>query len=139
MKALYAWVAVLALAQTVLAADISVIEPEHPAVQAKSFERPKYWTKLNITLVSADAIAKSADEWFTMSAAGRPNFRENDPLARPFVTHGRFVAGASQGALFAAEVFTSYELNKHGHPKMAKILLLVGIGGNTAGIATSTR
>lgn len=138
MKALYACVVILVFLQTALAADITPVEPDAPAVHSKLSERPKYWTKLNIALVSADAAAKSMDEWYTMRDASLPDFHENDPLARPFVTHGRFIAGASQGVLFAAEVFTSYELNKHGHPKMAKILLLVGIGGNTAGVATSS-
>lgn len=99
----------------------------------------RYWTNPNISLVVADAAAKSVDMIFTMRNAGAVNFQEHDPLARPFVTHGRPIAGAAQGLPFAAEVFASYELNKHGHRKAAKILLLLGIGGNTAGIATSVR
>jgi hypothetical protein len=98
-----------------------------------------YWSKRNITLIAVDAIAKSADEFFTMRNAGRTNFEEHDPLARPFVTHGRAIAGASEGLLFAAEVLTSYKLHRHGHPKIAKAILLLGIGGNTVGIATSNR
>jgi hypothetical protein len=98
-----------------------------------------YWSRTNIALVAVDALAKSVDEAFTMRNAGRPNFEEHDPLARPFVTHGRAIAGTSQGLLFAGEVFTSYELHKHGHGKIAKAVLLLGIGGNTVGIATSTR
>lgn len=98
-----------------------------------------YWTKTNTALVVSDALAKSLDMTFTMRNAGKPNFQEHDPLARPFVTHGRAIAGLAQGLLFAGEVFSSYELNKHGHRKLAKVLLLLGIGGNTAGIATSVR
>jgi hypothetical protein len=97
------------------------------------------WTKENLTLMTMDALAKSGDMWFTMRNAGRPNFVEHDPLGRPFVDHGRAVAGISQGMLFAGEVFVSYELKRHSHPGMARAVMLLGIGGNTAGIATSTR
>lgn len=100
-------------------------------------ERSPFWTKKNDALIAADALAKSADMFLTMKNAGNPGFVEHDPLGRPFVRSGPVVAGFSQGLLFAGEVFTSYELNKHGHPKMAKIVLLLGIGGNTAGLATS--
>ncbi|HZC22739.1 MAG TPA: hypothetical protein VE866_05315 [Candidatus Binatia bacterium] len=99
----------------------------------------RYWTKTNTALVATDALAKSLDMMFTMRNAGKPNFQEHDPLARPFVTHGRAIAGVGQGLLFAGEVFSSYELNKHGHRKLAKVVLLLGIGGNTAGVATSVR
>jgi hypothetical protein len=105
-----------------------------PEVASSSF-----WSKPNIALIAADALAKSGDEFFTMWNAGRPDFYERDPLARPFVMHGRAIAGVSQGLLFAGEVFTSYELHKHGHPRIAKALLLLGISGNTTGIATSDR
>lgn len=98
-----------------------------------------YWTKPTIALVSLDAAAKSADMAFTMRNYSRPYFQEYDPMARPFVHSGPILAGFSQGALFASEVFTSYELNKHGHPKMARALLLIGAGGNITGIACSTR
>ena len=99
----------------------------------------RYWTASNTALIVTDALAKSGDMLFTMRNAARPDFQEHDPLARPFVTHGPVIAGASQGLMFAGEVFASYELHKHGHRRMAKILLLLGIGGNTAGIATSRR
>lgn len=101
--------------------------------------RSPYWTKTSIALIAADALAKSADMAFTMRNAGRPNFQEHDPLASPFVHSGPVLAGTSQGLLFASEVFASYELHKHGHRKMSRILLMVGAGGNALGIATSTR
>lgn len=114
-------------------APLSIVEI--PPIQNIS----RYWTATNIVLVAADAAAKTVDMMFTMRNAGAANFQEHDPLARPFVTHGRVLAGAGQGILFAGEVFASYELNKHGRRKAAKALLLLGIGGNTAGIATSVR
>jgi hypothetical protein len=130
MKALVSLAAVLLISGlmsgTAMASDLS----DAPSA---------YLTKLNITLVTVDALAKSADELFTMQNAARPGFQEHDPLARPFVTHGRAIAGTSEGLLFAGEVFTSYELHKHGHRRLAKAVLLLGIGSNTAGIATTTR
>ena len=111
-----------------------------PAVAQDFPETPSsYWTKTNLALVAADAAAKSVDMAFTMRNYGQPNFQEHDPLARPFVHSGPVLAGAAQGALFATEVFTSYEMHKHGHRKMEKIVLMLGVGGNTAGIAGSKR
>ena len=99
----------------------------------------RYWTASNTTLVLSDALAKSGDMFFTMQNAARPHFQEHDPLARPFVTHGPVIAGVSEGLFFAGEIFASYELHKHGHRRIAKVVLLLGIGGNSAGIATSRR
>jgi hypothetical protein len=113
-------------------APVSIVEI--PRIQ----NNPRYWTRTNTALVVTDALAKSVDMTFTMRNAGAPNFQEHDPLALPFVTHGRAIAGVGQGLLFAGEIFSSYELNKHGHRNLAKVLLLLGIGGNTAGIATYT-
>ncbi len=111
-----------------------------PAVAQDFFEASSsYWTKTNVALIAADATAKSVDMAFTMHNYGLPGFQEHDPLARPFVHSGPVIAGVAQGMLFATEIFTSYELHRHGHRKMEKIVLMVGIGGNTAGIATSTR
>jgi len=110
--------------------------PQAPqAPQAPS----SYWTKTNIALIAGDATAKSIDMAFTMRNWGRFNFQEHDPLARPFVHSGPVVASAAQGMLFAAETFASYELHRHGHTKMEKAVLMLAIGGNTAGIVTSTR
>jgi hypothetical protein len=92
---------------------------------------------MTISLVALDALAKSADMMNTMKNTSYANFQEYDPLGRPFVQHGRAIAGASQGLLFAGEVFVSYELKRHNRPKMAHTVLLLGIGGNTAGIVSS--
>lgn len=120
------------LAAVLLFSNIAMAS-DRPAVPSR------YWTTENAGLVTLDAIAKSADMFFTMRNAARAKFQEHDPLARPFVTHGPACAGALQGLLFAAEVFTSYKLTRHGHPKVGKALLIVGIGGNSAGIVSSTR
>src|SRR5215467_2947343 len=138
MKALIGLLAVLMISGIAGASENSgsASITEIPAVQNIS---PPYWTKTNTALVVTDAVAKSVDMTFTMRNAAGARFQENDPLARPFVTHGRAIAGVSQGLLFAGEVFASYELNKHGHRNLAKVLLLLGIGGNTAGIITSVR
>ena len=120
------WIILLLLCLPAVAADV----PEAPS---------SYWTKTNIALIAGDATAKSIDMAFTMRNWGRLNFQEHDPLARPFVQRGPVVASVAQGMLFAAETFASYELHKHGHKKMEKAVLILAIGGNTAGIATSTR
>lgn len=111
------------------------------SAEAQDLQRAqtKYWTRSNIVLISADAIAKSADMAFTMRNSGLPHFQEHDALARPLVHSGPALAGATEGLLFATEVFTAYELHKHGHGKMANVVPLLGTGGNAIGVATSSR
>ena len=113
-------------------------QPVVVVAAARAQARPHFWTPMTATLVAADAFVKSYDMWSTMWNAGRYKFVERDPLARPFVHSGPVVAGGSQAVVFAAELFTSYELHKHGHPKLARGIFLIGIGGNVVGIATST-
>jgi len=105
--------------------------PEAPEPQ------PKFWTRGEILLATADAAAKSADMVFTMQNARGYDFVENDPVGRPFVTHGRAIAGVSQGALFLTDVFLSYQFHKHGHPRLAKAVLICGFGLNSAGASGS--
>lgn len=139
MKKLATGISVLVLSAISLASSLPTNGLIQVITNPASTSSTNYWTKPNIALIALDALAKSADEAFTMRNAGRTDFQEHDPLARPFVMHGRAIAGASEGLLFAGEVFTSYELHKHGHPRLAKTLLLFGIAGNTMGVATSDR
>jgi hypothetical protein len=101
--------------------------------------KPRDWTRENWMLVAADAAAKSADMFFTMRNAGRYDFVEHDPLARPFVTHGRALAGISQGALFSADLFLSHELYRHAHSRLARVVLFCGAAMNSTGAVISDR
>ena len=141
MKAAVLLLAIWLICAMAYASDTSGTSGTPPIYEIPSNHQThsRYWTVSNTTLVVTDALAKSGDMFFTMKNAARPNFQEHDPLARPFVTHGPVIAGVSEGLFFAGEVFASYELHKHGHRRMAKVVLLLGIGGNTTGIATSRR
>jgi len=126
-------IAVLSFSVLAFAGD----PPASPITRSIPMPKPRYWTRANSMLVAADAAAKSVDMFFTMRNAGRYDFAEHDPLARPFVTHGRTLAGFSQGTLFSADVLLSYQLHKHGHRRLAKALLVFGSALNTTGAITS--
>ena len=133
MKNFFRSAAVLLFSTLAFAGDPPALPVVHSASVPVSMNKPRYWTRENSLLVAADAAAKSADMFFTMRNAGRYDFVEHDPLARPFVTHGRTFAGLSQGALFSTDVFLSYQLHKHGHRRLAKAVLLIGSTLNTTG------
>ena len=124
---------ILSLPTLVFAGD----PPATPVRLPASLHRDRYWTRANFLLVAADAAAKSTDMLFTMRNAGHCNFVEHDPLARPFVTHGRTLAGLSQAALFSGDLFLSYQLHKHGHARAAKAVLIFGATLSAAGAITS--
>jgi len=111
--------------------------PAAPVARVAPTLSAPYWTQANCLLAAADAAAKSLDMLFTMRNAGRYDFVEHDPLARPFVTHGRVVAGFSQAGLFSADLFLSYQLHKHGHRHAAQAVLIFGSALNTTGAVTS--
>jgi len=113
--------------------------PALPVTRTAPVIKTEYWTRANSLLVVADAAAKSIDMLFTMRNAGRCDFVEHDPLARPFVTHGRTLAGVSEGVLFSTDVLLSFELQKHGHRRIAKAVLIFGSALNTTGAISSAR
>lgn len=81
--------------------------------------------------------ASGADAYWTQkNTVGNRKASEMDPLARPFV---KSTAGVC--FYFAAEtgakLFVTYELNKHGHRKLARAFSIWGIGDNIYGAAYS--
>jgi hypothetical protein len=133
VKNLAALIAVLLLPTLALAGD----PPALSLARSAPAPKPRYWTRENSLLIAADATAKSFDMVFTMRNFGRYEFVEHDPLARPFVTHGRTLAGFSEGVLFSADVLLSHQLHKHGHPRLAKAMLVFGSTLNASGAVTS--
>ncbi len=85
------------------------------------------------TLFIADAVATSADFAFTHRLTTEPIFIENDPLARPFVTHGTPLQVAFFAAKFAVFETTAWQLRKHHHTKLAASVQAFSIGLSTDG------
>lgn len=108
-------------------------------------------TRTDRALLAIDGAAKVADFYFTTRNvsfqtvcktntsvgdycySGRG--QEANPLARPFVTHGRAVAAGYFAGAFVLDAVVSQQLRKHGHPKLARAVVLFGIV-NSAGAAT---
>ena len=97
-------------------------------------------------LLAIDGAAKIADFYFTTHNAEfqtvcKKNTSvgdycysgsggESNPIARPFVTHGRPLAAGYFAGCFVLDAVLSHELRKHGHPRMARAVLLFGIADN---------
>jgi hypothetical protein len=128
------------------------------ATELRCQEVRPFITKSTGVLLIADAGAKAADFYFTMRltvpkytyACGDipgkghecwpttvTHLQELDPIARPFVTHGRPLAAAYFATSFGIDTFAAYELHKHRGNRWAQGLLLIGIGDNVAGAVHS--
>lgn len=106
-------------------------------------------------LLAIDGAAKIADFYFTTHNAEfqtvcKTNTSvgdycysgsggESNPIARPFVTHGRPLAAAYFAGAFVLDGVLSHQLRKHGHPKIARAVLLFGIADNGIAAAMSAR
>ncbi len=104
-------------------------------------------------LLAIDGAVKIADFYFTTHNAAfqtvcktntsvgnycySGNGGESNPIARPFVTHGRPLAAAYFAGAFVLDTVASHELRKHGHPKLARAVLLFGIADNGIAAAMS--
>ena len=85
-------------------------------------------TKIEIG-VYAGAIA--LDSWATQDGISQGHFYEQNPFARPFVSHG--TAGQAAAALlgFSVGVGPSYLFYRTGHRKIARVWLHVFTVGET--------
>ena len=100
-------------------------------------------TTTDRALLAIDGAAKAADFYFTTQNTALPanlySRREANPIARPFVTHGRPLAAGYFAGCFVLDAVLSHELRKHGHPKLARAVLLFGIADNGGAAAWSAR
>jgi hypothetical protein len=101
--------------------------------------------KTDRALLAIDGTAKVADFYFTTQNTALPESlyvrRESNPIARPFVTHGRPLAAGYFAGCFVLDAVLSHELRKHGHPRWARTVLLFGIAdnGSAAGMSAHGR
>jgi hypothetical protein len=97
--------------------------------------------KTDRALLAIDGAAKAADFYFTTQNTTLPESlyirRESNPIARPFVLHGRPLAAGYFAGCFVLDAVLSHELRKHGHPRMARAVLLFGIADNGIAAAMS--
>ncbi len=100
--------------------------------------RPAFLNRTNMLLIAADAGAKFSDWRYTMRNMEH-NGHEYNPVLRPFVTRGRAVSTIWPVASLLGETLLSYELHRHRHPKLSRVVLLIGIGSNAVGAAHRSR
>lgn len=96
--------------------------------------------KADRALLAIDGAAKVADFYFTTRNTVLPPTRrgeESNPLVRPFVTHGRSFAAGYFAGCWVLDALLSHELRRHGHPKLARAVVLFGIADNGIAAAMS--
>lgn len=86
-------------------------------------------------LIILQLASSGADAYFTQRNFGH-DFRENDPIARPFVRNTKDLA-ISSAAFAGAKIYLPHLLRQHGHSKAALTMELSGIALNTAGAVSS--
>jgi hypothetical protein len=92
----------------------------------------------SIPAAAAQLLAEGADAYWTDYNAHGPGFREHDALGRPFVS-SRPMLVASMSAEAAISLYAGHWLKSRGHPRLARLLQLVEIGGHSYGAAQSYR
>ena len=107
---------------------VANITPAQHSIAHQEFraERPQqpYWDRTNKSLFVWNFVAQTLDATTTRYFLDNHLTAEGNPLARPWENRG--VAGTIAlhfGFNLIATQFMSYELHKHGHPKMAKTLV----------------
>jgi hypothetical protein len=91
------------------------------------------------SLFIADAIATSADFAFTHRASTEPVWHENDPIARPFVTHGTPLQAAFFATKFLVFEGAAWQLRKHNHRRLAVAVQILSVGLSTDGAIQSAK
>jgi hypothetical protein len=87
-------------------------------------------------LIATKADSHAADAYFTHWNMSRNNFREHDPLMRPF-TRSTPTFVAFSAAAFMGEVWIEHRMRRHGHARLANALTLTSIGVHAEGAVTS--
>ena len=101
--------------------SVSVYAKAQTAQPLPEAPTPKIWDATTIFELSALAGAASADALSTQRLFEFPKeFGEANPLAKPFV-HTRYGQGLLSGFSFAGDVYGTYLLRKHNHPRYAHI------------------
>lgn len=82
--------------------------------------------------------ANGADAYFTHRNLARWNFREQNPIARPFVRNTPDLIVSSAAGL-GFTLYAEHLFRKHDHPKFARTLEFGSIAGHTFGAINSAR
>jgi len=88
-----------------------------------------FWDAPRTIEVGVYASAIALDGWATQRGEGMPGFVEENPFARPFVSHGAGGQFAASLLGFAAGVGPSYLFYRGGHRKLSRIWLHVFTAG----------
>ncbi len=88
-------------------------------------------------LTTAQLVASAADAYQTDANAHTPHFREDNPLMRPFVTHGRPLLIGTFAVDAVIPIGLGYWLESHRHRKLALVVRCFGIASNAWGFGYS--
>lgn len=90
----------------------------------------------HVLVIVLQLASYGADAYYTNVNMQRHDFREHNPLARPF-TRNTLTLSLSSAAGIGATLYGEHWLRQHGHPRLAEIAEIGTIAGHTAGAAYS--
>jgi hypothetical protein len=89
--------------------------------------------------VALKLLTEGVDAYATERNATRVGFREFDPVARPFVTHGTSLLAGYFAADAGLQIGAAWWLTRHHHRTLSRIVMWSGIASSTWGAETSFR
>jgi hypothetical protein len=92
---------------------------ERPSASAEQWQQQRYWTRAEIGRQAALVSGLAADAITTQRILGRGG-HEEDPLARPLVTHGWAGQMAATGLAYGGHMAGQWWLRRKGHGTMAR-------------------
>lgn len=95
--------------------------------------------KKKLLILALHLAANGTDAYLTHRNMGGPHPYELNPMARPFVTHGTGTLVSFFSSATVMELLGTYELSKHGHPRLAAAWEAGNLGSHAWGVVTSER
>jgi hypothetical protein len=81
--------------------------------------------------VALQLFVEGADAYATERNLAIHGAQENNPLARPFVTHGTPLLAGYFAADAGVKIGAEYWLTRHHHPRIARVLGVLGLADST--------
>ncbi len=117
------------------ALDVTSTSPEG---QARFLYIHPFWDRENLSLHGANLLAQTLDHWTTRRLVER-DYREVNPLVRPFVGSDAAMAAHKFGLSFGGALATSYWLHRKGHHRWERLTTLSVLGTTAPAVGLNYR
>ncbi|MEE9568885.1 MAG: hypothetical protein V3W37_05810 [Candidatus Binatia bacterium] len=102
------------------------------------FDTHRFWNKTNLTLHGANLLAQGLDYWSTRRLINR-NYREANPLVRPFAGNDAAMAAHKFGLGFGGTMAASYWLHRTGRHRLEWLTTMFVLGSTVPAVGLNFR